>query len=76
MDTRRFAVDVMNRAGLAFDAPDVALVGKVIEQLEAELATWLDQEMRGVVVVGDVIAGVRSGEWRHGDGEQDAAGKC
>jgi hypothetical protein len=63
-DTRRFAVEVMNRAGLAFDAPDVARVGKVMEQLEADLATWLDQELHGGVLVADVIAAIRSGAWR------------
>jgi hypothetical protein len=63
-DTRRFAVEVMNRAGLSFDVPDVARAGKVIELLEAELATWLERELRGVVVVDDVIAAVRSGKWR------------
>jgi hypothetical protein len=63
-DTRRFAVEVMNRAGLAFDVPDVARAGKVIEQLEADLADWLEQQLQGVVVVDDVIAAIRSGEWR------------
>ncbi len=63
-DTRRFAVEVINRAGLAFDVPDVARAGKVIEQLEADLAAWLEQQMHGVIVVDDVIAAVRSGEWR------------
>ncbi len=63
-DTRGFAAEVMNRAGLAFDVPDVARAGKVIEQLEAELAAWLEQQLHGVVVVDDVVAAVRSGEWR------------
>lgn len=66
-DTRHFAVEVMNRAGLAFDAPDVARAGKVIEQLEADLAAWLEQQLRAVVIVDDVIAAIRSGEWRHGE---------
>lgn len=63
-DTRHFAVEVMNRAGLAFDAPDVARAGKVIEQLESDFAVWLEHQLQGVVVVDDVIAAVRSGEWR------------
>ena len=67
-DTRRFAVEVMNRADLAFDAPDVARVGKVIEQLEADLATWLEQQLPSGGVVDDVIAAVRSGEWRLDEG--------
>ena len=66
-DTRRFAVEVMNRAGVAFDVPDVARTGKVIEQLEADLASWLEQQLRAVVIVDDVIAAVRSGQWRQGE---------
>ena len=63
-DSRQFAVDLMNRAGLSFDVPDVSLASGVVVQLEAELADWLEVEMSGVVVVADLIQKVRSGVWK------------
>ena len=39
-DSRHFAAELMNRAGITFDAGDVALASSLIEQLEAELGAW------------------------------------
>ena len=63
-DSRHFAAELMNRAGITFDAGDVALASSLIEQLEAELGAWLEVEMQGIVVVGSLISAVKSGDWR------------
>jgi hypothetical protein len=64
MDNRTFAVDLMNRAGLAFDVPDVGLASGIIAALEAELGQWLAAELSGVVTVEELVAKVRDGSWK------------
>ena len=63
-DNQQFAVELMNRAGLTFDVPDVGLACSVVEQLKCEIAAWLDAEMRGVVIVADLIEKMRNSAWK------------
>jgi hypothetical protein len=42
-ENRLYAVNLMNRADVAFDARDVAVVGKIIEVLEADVADLLNR---------------------------------
>jgi len=63
-DSRHLAADLMNSAGIEFDASDVGLASRLVESLEAVLAEWLSAEMSGVVIVGDVVEQIRNGQWR------------
>ena len=63
-DSRHFAADLMNSAGIEFEAADVALASNLVERLETVLADWLADELRGDVAAGDLIERIRSGSWR------------
>ncbi len=64
MDNRTFAVALMNRAGLAFDVPDVGLATGIIAALEAELSQWLAAELSSGVTAEELVGKVRDGSWK------------
>lgn len=58
---RIYAASLLNRsAGEAFDYRDVA----VLPLIEADLADWLESQLRGVVSRGQIVAAVRGGQAR------------
>jgi len=65
-DNRRYAVDLMNRAGLAFDTQDIGVVSRVIALLEGDVAEWLAGQLRGTVSRERIVAAVREGAHRPG----------
>ena len=63
-DNRLYAVNLLNRAEVAFDARDVGVLAKLIPLAEGDIADFLDST-RGVI--GDLLAapaGVRKGGHR------------
>lgn len=45
-EDRLFAADLLNRAGLDFDAREVGMVAAAVRRLERELAEWVDRTPR------------------------------
>ena len=45
-ENRLYAVNLLNRAGLAFDARDVGVVAGVIAVLEGDVADWLAAQLQ------------------------------
>ena len=41
--TRIYAVNLMNRAGIAFDVRDIATVGKIVDLIEADVTVFLNR---------------------------------
>lgn len=63
-ENRLYAVNLMNRADVAFDVRDIAVVGKIIAVLEADVADWLSSQLRGTVSREQIVAAVRAGSHR------------
>lgn len=63
-ENRLYAVNLMNRAGLAFDVRDVAVVGSIIGLVEGDVADWLSAQLRGTVSREQIVAAVRAGTQR------------
>ncbi len=63
-ENRLYAVNLMNRADVAFDVRDIAVVGKIIPVLEADVADWLSSQLRGTVSREQIVAAVRAGSHR------------
>ena len=61
---RIYAADLLKRAEHEFSAYDVALVAKVIETIEADIAAGLDTDLHGTVSRRRIIEGVKAGEYR------------
>ena len=59
-----YAANLMQRANVAFDVHDIAVVGKIIAVLEADVADWLSSNLRGTVSREQIVAAVRHGEAR------------
>jgi hypothetical protein len=66
---RIYAVNLMNRANVAFDARDVGVVASIIAVLEADVADWLEGQLLGSSpwqmkdqIVGDIHAGLHRPE--------------
>lgn len=60
-ENRQHAAKLLNRAEVEFDARDTAVVGRVIALIEADVADWLDRELRGTVSRGMIVKTVREG---------------
>lgn len=73
---RIYAANLLTRAGLAFDARDIALVAKVLPILEGDVADWTGRWISGVYV-GDRRreAGIRAGRHRPPYDIRDDGGK-
>ncbi|MFA5989718.1 MAG: hypothetical protein WC803_08945 [Sphingomonas sp.] len=63
-ENRLYAVNLMNRADVAFDVRDIAVVGKLIELIEGDVADWLSARLRGTVSREQIVAAVRAGTHR------------
>lgn len=63
-ENRLYAVNLMNRADVAFDVRDIAVVGKLIELIEGDVADWLSTRLRGTVSREQIVAAVRAGTHR------------
>lgn len=63
-ENRLYAVNLMNRADVAFDVRDIAVVGKLVEIVEADVADWLSSQLRGTVSREQIVAAVRAGAHR------------
>lgn len=63
-ENRLYAVNLMNRADVAFDVRDIAVVGKLIELIEGDVADWLGAQLRGTVSREQIVAAVRAGTHR------------
>lgn len=63
-ENRLYAVNLMNRADVAFDVRDIAVVGKLIELIEGDAADWLGAQLRGTVSREQIVAAVRAGTHR------------
>lgn len=61
---RIYAADLLNRAGIAFDARDLAVVAKLIPLLEDDVARWLARSLRIAVSRELTVAAVREGQHR------------
>jgi hypothetical protein len=61
---RVYAVNLMNRADVAFDARDVTVAGAIVPLLEADMAEWLARELRGTVSREAILAAIRAGRHR------------
>lgn len=63
-ENRLYAVNLMNRADVAFDVRDIAVVGKLIELIEGDVADWLSTRLRGTASREQIVAAVRAGTHR------------
>lgn len=63
-ENRLYALNLLNRADVAFDVRDIAVVGKIIAVLEADVADWLSSQLRGTVSREQIVAAVRAGSHR------------
>lgn len=63
---RIYAANLLNRAGgdATFDYRDVAVLARLLPLIEADLADWLESQLRGVVSRGQIVAAVRGGQAR------------
>lgn len=62
---RIYAASLLNRSAYeAFDYRDVAVLARVLPLIEADLADWLESQLRGVVSRGQIVAAVRGGQAR------------
>jgi hypothetical protein len=62
---RQYAAELLNRIeGRLFDHRDVVLVAFVIPLIEADVAEWLNSNLRGTVSREKIVAAVRAGEAR------------
>lgn len=62
---RQYSANLLNRLeGRLFDHRDVALVAFVIPLIEADVADWLNNNLRGTVSREKIVASVRAGEAR------------
>jgi hypothetical protein len=61
---RIYAVNLMNRANVAFDARDVGVVASIIAVLEADVADWLSAQPADTITDEAPIRGVREGNYR------------
>lgn len=63
--TRRFAVGLLNRLpDQDFGPAEIALVARILPLIDADLADWLNSELRGTVSRVLITAAARSGKWR------------
>lgn len=63
-ENRLYAVNLMNRAGVAFDVHDIAVVAAIIGLVEGDVADWLSSQLRGTVSREQIVAAVRAGSNR------------
>lgn len=63
-ENRLYAVNLMNRAELAFDVRDIAVVAAIIGLVECDVADWLSSHLRGTVSREQIVAAVRDGSQR------------
>lgn len=66
-ENRLYAVNLMNRADVAFDVRDIAVVGKIIAVLEDDMADWLEAQLLGShpwEMKDQIVTAVHSGSWR------------
>lgn len=63
-ENRLYAVNLMNRAGVAFDVRDIAVVAAIIGMVEDDVADWLSSQLRGTVSREQIVAAVRAGSQR------------
>lgn len=63
-ENRLYAVNLMNRADVAFDVRDIAVVGKLIELIEGDVADWLASHAPDMITDEAPIRGVREGVYR------------
>lgn len=62
---RRYAAELLNRIeGRLFDHRDVVLVAFIIPLIEADVADWLNSNLRGTVSREKIVAAIRAGESR------------
>lgn len=63
-ENRIYAADLLHRADVAFDARDIAVLGKVLATLEGDVADWLDGQLRRAVSRTLITRDVRDGKYR------------
>ena len=63
-ENRLYAVNLMNRAGVAFDVRDIAVVVAIIGLVEGAFANWLSSQLRGTMSHEQIVAAVRAGSNR------------
>jgi hypothetical protein len=63
-DNRQYAASLLNRADQPFDVRDLAMVAKVVELVEGDVADWLSSNLRGTVSREQIVAAVRAGSNR------------
>jgi hypothetical protein len=62
---RHYAAELLNRIeGRLFDHRDVVLVAFIIPLIEADVADWLNSNLRGTVSREKIVAAIRAGEGR------------
>lgn len=61
---RIYAVNLMNRAGVAFDVQDVGVVAQIVQLLEADVADWLSGQLRGTVSRERIVTAINAGQHR------------
>jgi hypothetical protein len=63
-DNRLYAVNLMNRAGVAFDARDVGTVAAVLGVIEGDVANWLLSTLTGTASRERLVRAVTTGAHR------------
>lgn len=62
---RLYAIDLLNRVAPGhFDYEDVAMIARLIPLIEADLATWLEDQLRGTVSRTLIVAAIRKAAHR------------
>lgn len=63
-ENRLYAVDLLNRSLVTFDACDIAILAKVLGTIEGDIAAWLDGQLRTAVSRTLITRDVRDGKYR------------
>ena len=61
---RIYALNLLNRANIASDGQEIGVVASVLQFVEADVADWLSNQLRGTVSREQIVAAIRAGSHR------------